>query len=175
MNKNSVHLESNYEEWNKLFVKEKDILKNIFNNDNYIIEHVGSTSIKGLLAKPIIDIAIGVDSFESFNKYLPELEIHYTIKHNVDKEEILLIKENESKTECLIHVLNSNGERFKNMILFRNILNSNNKVLKEYEQLKIELAKKYHDNRQKYTKAKNEFIQRIIIKEINKDFKQLVN
>ena len=159
---NSVYLESNDEKWHNLFIKEKNILINIFNEDNYAIEHVGSTSIKGLLAKPIIDIVIGIDLFANFKKYLKDLEKIYTIKNNIDKKEILLIKENKKETFCLIHVLEQNDDRYKNMIKFRNILNSNPKILKEYEKLKQDLAEKYPNDRQEYTKSKNEFIQSIL-------------
>lgn len=63
-----------------MFEEEKEILNKIFTQDNFSIEHVGSTSIKSLSAKPIVDIAIGINDFKDFIKYETTLEKIYTIK-----------------------------------------------------------------------------------------------
>lgn len=160
----TVTLENNYQEWKKMFLEEKKYLESIFTKDNFTIEHVGSTAIKGLSSKPIIDIAIGVDDFNSLTKYLISLEGIYTIKPNIEKGEILLIKENEVETFSLIHVLPINSERYINLIKFRDILNNNPDIVKEYENLKLELASKYKDDRSMYTKSKNNFINKVLEK-----------
>ena len=159
---NTVQLESNYKLWKKMFEEEKKELKKIFSQDNFSIEHVGSTSVKNLYAKPIIDIAIGINDYKNFLKYETILEKIYTIKKSEKNKEILLIKENESETFVLIHVMKKNSERYKNMIKFRNILINNTNILKEYEKLKIDLSKKYKNNRILYTKSKNDFINNIL-------------
>ena len=158
----TVNLENNYELWQKMFKEEKEYLENIFTKDHFTIEHVGSTAVKGLSAKPIIDIAVGVDNLNSLTKYLNSLEKIYTIKQNLLENEILLIKENSVETYCLIHILPINSERYNKLILFRNILINNPNILKEYEDLKIELAKKYKNDRKAYTKSKEEFINKIL-------------
>ena len=144
------------------FHSEKRKLENIFHNEEFTIEHVGSTSIKGLSAKPIVDIAIGVQSLDDIKPHISKLSELYTIKENYDSNEILLIDENEKETNFLIHVMQINSVRYKNMITFRDILNSNHTILKQYEDLKIELATKYPNNRKMYTKSKNDFIQDIL-------------
>jgi GrpB-like predicted nucleotidyltransferase (UPF0157 family) len=159
---NTVYLENNYLLWKKMFEDEKIKLMNIFNQDNLIIEHIGSTSIKNLKSKPIVDILIGINSIEQINKYLNTLKEIYTIKENKEKEEILLIKENKNETFFLIHVLNINSNRYKNILKFRNILNNNQDIVKEYEKVKEELANKYPNNRELYTKSKNDFIKHVI-------------
>ena len=160
----NVDLENNYELWKKMFLEEKSVLENIFTKDDFTIEHVGSTSVKGLSSKPIIDIAVGVDNLNSINKYINTLEKLYTIKSNPDKDEILLIKENEVETFCLIHVLPINSDRYINLIKFRDILINNPDILKEYENLKIFLANKYKNDRNTYTKSKNDFIKEVLNK-----------
>ena len=112
----TVSLESNYDKWKELFDSEKKYLENVFTEDNFTIEHVGSTAIKGLLSKPIVDIAIGVNNLNDITKYFLTLQGVYTIKPSKDEEEILLIKENEKETFCLIHVLPINSERYINAI-----------------------------------------------------------
>ena len=159
---NTVSLEKNYELFKSLFEKEKAYLENIFKENIFKIEHVGSTAVKNLLSKPVVDIAIGVDDLNSFKKYYSLLNKRYTITENREKEEILLVKENEKETFCLIHVLDIKSNRYTNMIKFRDILINNVDILKKYENLKIDLAKKYKDDRKNYTKSKNEFINEVL-------------
>lgn len=161
---NTVSLEKNYELFKSLFEKEKAYLESIFKKNTFKIEHVGSTSVKNLLSKPVVDIAIGVDDLNSFKKYYSLLNKRYTITENREKEEILLVKENEKETFCLIHVLDIKSNRYTNMIKFRDILINNLDILKKYENLKIDLAKKYKDDRKNYTKSKNEFINKVLKK-----------
>ena len=160
----TVYLESNFKQWKKIFEDEKSFLLQIFNNEDILIEHVGSTSVEGLLAKPIVDIVLGVIDFKDIQKYINRLKENYTIKENNDIDEILLIKENESETFCLIHVLNRDSDRFKNMIKFKDILNNNSNILKQYEQLKKHLSDIYSNDRKMYTKSKNDFIKEILEK-----------
>ena len=136
-------------------------MNKIFNN-SFKIEHVGSTAVKDLLAKPIVDIAIVLNSFEDIKKYENKLKERYTFKENFDNNEILLIKEYENETFFLIHVLLINDDRYQNMIKFRNILNNNKEILKQYEKLKIELSKKYENDRKMYTQSKNDFITNVL-------------
>lgn len=159
---NTVSLEKNYELFKSLFEKEKAYLESVFKENTFKIEHVGSTAVKNLLSKPVVDIAIGVDDLNSFKKYYSLLNKRYTITENREKEEILLVKENEKETFCLIHVLDIKSNRYTNMIKFRDILINNLDILKKYENLKIDLAKKYKDDRKNYTKSKNEFINKVL-------------
>lgn len=161
---NTVSLENNYELYKKIFKEEKAYLESVFKENRFKIEHVGSTSVKNLLSKPVVDIAIGVDDLNSFKKYYSLLNKRYTITENREKEEILLVKENEKETFCLIHVLDIKSNRYTNMIKFRDILINNLDILKKYENLKIDLAKKYKDDRKNYTKSKNEFINKVLKK-----------
>lgn len=159
---NTVSLENNYELYKKIFKEEKAYLESVFKENRFKIEHVGSTAVKNLLSKPVVDIAIGVDDLNSFKKYYSLLNKRYTITENREKEEILLVKENEKETFCLIHVLDIKSNRYTNMIKFRDILINNLDILKKYENLKIDLAKKYKDDRKNYTKSKNEFINKVL-------------
>lgn len=161
---NTVSLENNYELYKKIFKEEKAYLESVFKENRFKIEHVGSTAVKNLLSKPVVDIAIGVDNLNSFKKYYSLLNKRYTITENREKEEILLVKENEKETFCLIHVLDIKSNRYTNMIKFRDILINNLDILKKYENLKIDLAKKYKDDRKNYTKSKNEFINKVLKK-----------
>ena len=160
-----VKLEKYNEEWEDIFEKEREELVKIFEEKAIIIEHIGSTSVPGLSAKSIIDIAVGVLDLNDFEEIKDKCKEQYSIKENPTKGEELIIKrENNDITTHLIHVMEVDSKRCRDTILFRNYLRTHDDVLKEYENLKKKLAKKYKNDRPKYTASKNDFIQEVIIK-----------
>ena len=158
----TVELKNDYSNWNRMFISEQDILKKLFGNLALQIEHIGSTSVKGLSAKPIIDIAVGVNDFNDVKNIIVKLESIYTVNFNEENDEILLIKEDSKKTYFLIHVMRINSARYKNSIAFRDCLINNTEIKKSYEKLKISLSEKYSNDRKKYTKSKSEFIENVL-------------
>lgn len=180
LKKGFVKVEKYNPEWQEEFNKEKKNLEKIFDNVAISIEHVGSTSIIGLSAKPIIDIAVGVDSLEDIAKVKEKILkfSHYSIKENNTDGEILMrrgvpIKHGEDKPSFIthfIHILEINGRRYKETLAFRDYLRKNKVVLKEYDNLKQKLAIKYQNERKVYAKAKDEFIKSILSKCNNSNF-----
>ena len=159
----TVYLEKYNENWKKMFEEEKRNLEKIFKSIAIKIEHVGSTSVEGLTAKPIIDIMVVINKFEEFEKIKHVfLEEPYSLKLDSDNDEILIRKGSENNRTHFIHVVEKDSERQINTVLFRDYLRKYDDVRKEYEDLKIMLAKKYEKNRKMYTASKNEFIQNII-------------
>ena len=160
-----VSLEPYNPKWAKDFAKEAKELKKIF-GDKVPIEHVGSTSVPGLSAKPIIDIAVGLDKLSDFDQFRPVFEKlpQYSIKEDSDPDEWLVRKGGEENRTHFIHVIEKGSSRFKNYIKFREHLRSNPGDLKKYEDLKKDLATKYADDRKKYTAAKADFIAKILEK-----------
>ena len=152
-------------EWASEFIKEKDALKKIFKDVAISIEHMGSTAVCGLSAKPIIDIAVGVKDLKDFNlvkekfKYAP-----YSIKEDSVSDEILIRKGPETNRTHFIHVMEIDKDRYKNVILFRDYLRNHPKAMREYEELKISLAKKFPKDRNKYIEGKQDFINNILEK-----------
>ena len=90
--KNTVRLEQDYETWKKIYKEEKDTLEKVFGPNTFTIEHIGSTAVPGLAAKPIVDIAIGVEKFSDLDKYMDELKSLYSVREQTDKDEVLLVK-----------------------------------------------------------------------------------
>ena len=161
-----VKLEKYQNDWKEEFKKEKNNLAKIFGEVALEIEHVGSTAIPGLSAKPIIDIALALNSLEDFDEFKYYYDNHedYSIKDTREIGEILLRKGSESNRTHFIHIVKKDSDRYKNMILFRDYLINNLEELKAYEDLKKELAIKFKDDRKSYTASKNEFITDIINK-----------
>lgn len=150
--------------WTKKYKYEEKRLKKIFGEYAEKIEHVGSTSIEGLSAKPIIDIAVGVKSLNDFDKIRSFFDNskNYHIKENSTNGEILIRKGSVDNRSYYIHVMEIDSDRYKDTILFRDYLRNHENTKMEYEKLKTKLAKKYADDRHTYTALKNDFIQKII-------------
>ncbi len=161
-----VKLASNHEKWGELFENERKSLRKML-DDEVLVEHVGSTSISGVIAKPIIDIIIGYPDNalkEKTFKALGQMGYEDRGEQNIPGQQRLFVKGPEHNRKFYIHVLNKNHERWNSYLLFRDFLRQNKDARDAYNALKKELIKKYADNREQYTKGKEEFINDITTK-----------
>ena len=131
------------------------------------IQHVGSTSIPSIKAKPIIDIAIAVDDFEDVLLLEEELKKQgFYYRPQVDLGEQLLFAsgsyyDNTGDLQThFIHIVKTGSMDWRNYINFRDYLNSTPAVAKAYENLKVLLAKQapVDNGREKYLRGKHDFI-----------------
>lgn len=140
-------------------------LKSLLNDVAVDIQHVGSTSIQNICAKPIIDIAVGVNTLDSIKPYIELLKKNGIIFRKEDvKEQLLFVIgdfEKEFRTHH-IHVVEWNSVAWNNYINFRDYLNAFPEYAKEYDDLKKKLALEFANNRGNYTAGKQEFIHRIL-------------
>ena len=145
-------------------------LKEIFGNVALDIQHVGSTSIMHIKAKPIIDIAVGVRSFDDIPNILPRLEeagIYQSILHAVPNDVLYVIGDFDDDTRTHhIHIVEYDRMQWKNYINFRDYLSANPSVAKQYETLKIELVARNENDRNTYTDGKEEFINHTLRKSL---------
>ncbi|MCX7125472.1 MAG: GNAT family N-acetyltransferase [Gammaproteobacteria bacterium] len=132
------------------------------------IQHVGSTAIPGLSAKPIIDIQIAVASLEIAKiivvPLLQKLGYEYWAD-NPDKTRMFFAKGmppyGEKRTHH-VHIVEPSSPHWTGKIAFRDYLRSHLDTAKEYEQLKIKLAVDHQHDREKYTDEKAEFVHKIL-------------
>lgn len=152
--------------WSKQFEEEKVKLKEILADNVISIEHIGSTSVEGLGAKPILDIAIGVYDLEVVSKFIEPLkQIGYEFVYHKEFPERRFFRKGQWRAGTHhLHFYQFEGEHWTNQILFRNYLRNNPDVLKEYHQLKVDLAKKFCFDRVSYTENKAPFIQNVLQK-----------
>ena len=163
LDKNLVRLEAPNPDWPTMFLAEAEAIRERFGKLALSIEHVGSTSIPGIYAKPIIDIAVGVKKLKDFERVRAQFEVApYSVKPDPSPGEQLIRKGEESNRLVLIHVMELNGKRYQDTILFRDYLRTHPNVAREYEKLKQSLAKRFANDRPSYTAAKNDFIQAIL-------------
>lgn len=152
-------------DYTRIYLEEKKNLERLLKGKYIRIEHVGSTAIKNIKSKPIIDILVTCEDLVSFQKFVKDnVESEtYTVKEMADDaEDFLIRKEEDGKVKAFIHVVLHDSKVAKDYILFRNYLNKYPEEAKKYEELKVELLKKYKDDRPKYTEGKNEYIKSII-------------
>ncbi|WP_245583569.1 GrpB family protein [Paenibacillus assamensis] len=172
-NQKPVIVEEYNEEWPKSFRIIESILSSKLNGLALRIEHVGSTSVEGLTAKPIIDIDVVIESM----KYLPRVikmleELGYVHEGDLgikDREafarkDIYVPYNNEGNTkhEHHLYVCNRESEELKRHILFRDIVRKDPILITEYSNLKTQLTNTFRNNRTAYTEGKTEFITRIM-------------
>lgn len=163
-----VILKDYNKEWSKLFDKEAKLISSIISNYLVNIQHIGSTAIPGIVAKPIIDIAIGIDDLSNIKQIITLLEeggYEYRGEQGIPDRH-LFVKGNEECRTHHIHVMVNTSYDWKKHILFRDYLKSNPKVAKQYSELKKRLAAKFEFDREKYTNGKEEFILGILEKVI---------
>jgi GrpB-like predicted nucleotidyltransferase (UPF0157 family) len=123
------------------------------------IEHIGSTAVAGLTAKPIIDIMAGVADLASSVDAIPavsELDYQY-FPYRPDLMHWFCKPSPEHRTHHL-HLVPIDGLLWADRLLFRDYLRGAPTVAAEYASLKIALASKYGMDREAYTEAKSEFV-----------------
>ncbi|MDD9781537.1 GrpB family protein [Priestia megaterium] len=160
-----VKLEPYNYKWIMLFDKERELLYFHLKDLIIEIEHVGSTSIEGLSAKPIIDIAIGVSSLDKIIRIKEKVKgIGYVeIPVNIDGKHVF-VKDKENKITHFLHVMVYNQHLWRDQICFRDSLRSSPDSKLEYVKLKQELAKKYPNDVISYTNEKKKFVDSILKK-----------
>ncbi|MBM3935478.1 MAG: GrpB family protein [SAR202 cluster bacterium] len=127
------------------------------------IEHIGSTSVPGLAAKPVIDMMAGVRSLEKSRPCIEALTkagwVYFPFM--ADQMHWLCKPSDEFRTHHL-HVLPYRSARWNARLAFRDYLRAHPEVAAEYQALKLELAEKYREDRETYTTEKGPYIKRIV-------------
>jgi len=152
--------------WINLFQIEKIEIERALGTENIIrIEHFGSTAIPDLKAKPTIDILLEVpETFDKDHviKELTKITYHYIPRPENPAPHMMFAKGytlNGFEGQAYhIHVRHSGDW---DELYFRDYLKMNPDIAKEYEELKIRLAKEYRNDREEYTEKKTDFIKRI--------------
>ena len=165
LKKGKVKLVSHNIKWKSTFNKERRLLEKSLGVLTLGIEHIGSTAISGIYAKPIIDIDVGVKStldFKKFTSLLEKLGYRKVRNKNAPHVHLVFAKGNKTKgTTHYLHLIKYKGAIWNHDLGFRDYLRKNKKVRQQYSQLKKKLVKKYSGDRMAYTKNKKDFIERI--------------
>jgi|APHig6443717497_1056834.scaffolds.fasta_scaffold53176_2 GrpB-like predicted nucleotidyltransferase (UPF0157 family) len=154
--------------WPQLFEEEKARILNDIGAYVISIEHMGSTAVPGLAAKPVIDILIGVRSLADSSLFIPPLTARGYEYVSLYEDEMpfrryLHRKINGAHTHHL-HMVEPDTEFYRVQLATRDYLRTHPEARDEYAALKLQLAEKYRNDRDSYTDAKGPFIQAILAK-----------
>lgn len=142
-------------------LNEKKLIEKLIGEYMIDIQHIGSTVVPRLKAKPIIDIAIVLERFEDGLKCIAPLEkLGYKYRENVLPERYYFNK-GEPRTHQ-IHMYEKGNKYLMEQLKFRDHLISNNAARIQYEQLKIQLSQANPNNKHQYAEEKTDFIRSIL-------------
>lgn len=164
MNQASVILEEYDSSWPSKFEEEKNHLIAIAGEWHFgSIEHVGSTAVPGMVAKPVIDVMFGVKSLEE-SKPSIEVLVSHGYEYSPYKTEVMhwFCKPSHAFRTHHLHLIPFESPLWKERIQFRDLLRSDDKVASQYANLKRELAATYKEDREAYTEKKWPFIQQVL-------------
>jgi len=152
--------------WPQLFAAEAVRLRAAIAPYISVIEHIGSTAVPGLAAKPVIDILIGVHSLSDAPHFIPPLQaLGYVYIEELEKEipeRRYLQKVTATAHTHHLHIVEPDSAFFLEHVHFRDVLRAHPEVAAEYAALKLRLAAQYRHDREAYTRAKTDFIQKVL-------------
>ncbi len=147
--------------WPALFERERGLIVGILGDLADAIEHVGSTAVLGLGAKPIIDIMVGLRTLAHHEPSVPPLQaLGYTYKGEMGiPGRLYFRKPTDGIRTHQIHMVELGSDFWQRHILFRDYLRRHPREARAYYELKVRLAAKFRTDREGYTEAKSEFIE----------------
>ncbi len=149
-------------EWPRLYEREAERVQSTLGDRVLLIEHVGSTSVPGLAAKPKIDMLLVVANSADESAYVPALEAaaYVLTIREPDWYEHRMFKGPD--TDINLHVFSSGCRETDRMLLFRDWLRSNESDRRLYERTKRELASNNWKYMQNYADAKTAIVEKIL-------------
>ncbi|MBI4640762.1 MAG: GrpB family protein [Candidatus Tectomicrobia bacterium] len=151
--------------WSVRFAQMGTALREALGDTARRIDHIGSTSIPALAAKPIIDIQLSVAVFEPLDAYrLPLEQLGYVFRADNPERTKRYFRETPGTPRTHLHVrrVGSWAEQFA--LLFRDYLRTHAEEARRYAALKYRLAALYREDRHGYTEAKTPSIWEIMVK-----------
>jgi GrpB-like predicted nucleotidyltransferase (UPF0157 family) len=155
--------------WATAFDREAERLSAALRGSAVRIEHVGSTSVPGLAAKPVIDIQVSVEQLLPLQPYTDSLQgLGYRFVSVGDFDAIypLFAKPGEWPSTHHVHLCVAGGEQEGKHLAFRNFLRNHPEAASTYADLKRKLAAENHgetlESRERYSLAKSDFVQSIL-------------
>ncbi len=158
----TIYLAPYEPDWPSMFSLHANRIRNVLSEKVLLLEHVGSTSVPGLCAKPIIDMVLAVSNSADEPSYVPSLEEQGFVLRirEPDWFEHRLLKAPD--VDGNLHVLSVGCEEIDRMLAFRDWLRVHDDDRRLYEETKRELAARTWRYAQDYADAKSEVVQQIL-------------
>ena len=151
--------------WPDTFQAAKSQILNAIAHHIQSIHHVGSTSVPGLPAKPIIDILVGVHDWEEARVAIPPLQRigwEFRGQRGIPRRHYFVIRIPDGRRTHHLHMLETTSRAYADMLAFRDHLRTHPAAASEYASLKRRLAARPEPHRGAYQQAKAPFIQRVL-------------
>jgi GrpB-like predicted nucleotidyltransferase (UPF0157 family) len=146
-------------EWPDLFARLGADLRQALGKVALRIDHIGSTSVSGLAAKPIIDVQISVASFEPLDAFrIPLQGLGFVFRADNPDLNKRYFREPPGTRRTHIHVFRAGSWSEQLALLFRDYMRTHDEDARQYAELKYRLAAQCQDDRTGYTDAKSPFI-----------------
>jgi GrpB-like predicted nucleotidyltransferase (UPF0157 family) len=159
-----VEVTSYNPQWKDQFQREKERLDKVFHGSNAVIHHIGSTSVEGLAAKPIIDFLIVVPDIGIADDKTEELEnLGYVGKgeNGIPDRRYFFLEDDKGERLYHVHIFQTGSEHINRHLVFRDYLRTFKDEAEKYGDLKSELASKHPADIDAYIEGKNRFVQEL--------------
>jgi len=161
-----VRISAHDSRWATQFVAERDRLLGILPGRFAAIEHIGSTAVPRLSAKPIIDIIAGVSALCDADALMEPLCMHgyeTSLEFNATlPDRRWLMRHALGRRTHHLHLVVFGGEQWTRHLRFRDVLRADSSLVARYAHLKQELAEQHRCDREAYTFAKTAFIDQVL-------------
>ena len=146
--------------WPDTFKAIQGMLAGVFGTKALQIEHVGSTSVPGMTAKPIIDVLVIVPNIDELDTEKKAIEdLGYFIRENVlEKRSLLFEKKTQGEKTENIHIFEQGAEKANQLLVMKEYYLTHPERVSQYENLKVELYKKFPESYEDYRKGKKGFL-----------------
>ncbi|MDX2217460.1 MAG: GrpB family protein [Burkholderiales bacterium] len=153
-------------DWTRIFAMVRDELRAACESSEFAIEHIGSTSVAGLVAKPVIDVLLGARSLaeiEARTDALAAARFEYVSKH----EDVLpmrryFVKQSADGLRVHVHGVVEGSDLWRDHLAFRDALREDAALRDAYQELKLKLAREFAHDKAAYTDAKAPFIRGVL-------------
>ncbi len=152
------------ERWVLRFNEITALLRGVLGERVLAIEHVGSTSVPGLPAKPILDMVIAVPDFEKALELVPAIEslgFEFRPDEDIPDRHYFRMKMGEVRTHHL-SLAEPGSDHFRKTIAFRDALRADPALARQYAELKYDLARRYPTDRPAYLDGKTDFVLNVL-------------
>ena len=146
------------DEWAAAFAGWRERLLGVLGEAALRVEHVGSTAVPGLAAKPVIDIGVSIRDVEDEASYVPAIESIGIAFRSRDSDHRYFRPAGDAPRTVQVHVVDAGSDWEREHLLFRDFLRADAVTNERYARLKLELAARYRDDRLAYNEAKTGFI-----------------
>ena len=160
----TVRLVDHHEDWSKAFDQARQRLADALGDLAVNIQHIGSTAIPGIKAKPILDGVVGVKSPPLLEEYSEQMQAAgFPCGREVTElgKDWIVFSEGDPARHH-VQVVVHGGDRWNAWIKFRDVLREAPSLALEYQELKIRLAARYPTDTVAYAKEKGEFIMSVL-------------